>query len=164
MGAVVSLQQWRRDPPLQVASPGISPYAPGVAAVLFSFLIPTYAFGRIKVQAAGAFAANTAAKTLSLNFGAASATPGATIGAGGTVIATARSVNGGAWALAAQVIGGQLAIHTQAQVGAAVAPLMAPQALAYDETTALWIALTANVTAVADVVANFFEVQLPTGL
>ena len=122
----------------------------------------------VLISAQGSFAANAnATKQASIFFNCTTAVVGQAV-TGGTKIADTGAVatNGGGWSLAAQVFkygangsNTQIALHVQAQVGAAVSALLAPALLTAVESGAILIAVTTrNTTAGTDVIFNFMEV------
>jgi len=88
---------------------------------------------------------------------------------GGTTIADSAAVttNGGGWALEANAFkygaansNTQIGLHQQAQIGGAVAALLAPSLLTATENAVILIAITGNCTTTAtDIVFNFLEVN-----
>ena len=153
----------------QTSSAGVSPGATGADNVVAVYTLPASAFdkaGRVAtIQAWGSFASNGDSKTIKIFMGCTAAVVGSTV-SGGTAIASTGSVatNGGGWAIAANVAkygaagsNTQQAIHSQAQVGAAVSALLAPQNLTITESGAIIVAVTANTTTATDVVFNAFE-------
>ncbi|WP_407146253.1 hypothetical protein [Bradyrhizobium sp. ORS 86] len=157
---------------LQVSATGVNPGATGADKVLAVYALPANSFdaaGRtLAIVAAGSFGATANSKRIKIIIGAAAPTVGATV-SGGTTIADTGAVttNGGGWQLAATVskygAGGsntQLAVHNQAQVGAAVAALVSPQALTLTENAVINVVVTGNAaTAATDIVFNWLEVN-----
>ena len=155
----------------QISSAGISPGATGADNVLLVYSLPANAFdqsGRgIQITAAGKFGATANNKDVKIIFNPATAVVGSTVGAGGTTIADTGVVatNGTGWEVSAQVFkygangsNTQIGIHSQAQIGAAVASLLVPSLITAVENAAILIAVTGNATtATTDIVANWFE-------
>lgn len=156
---------------VQVSSAGINPGATGADKVLAVYNLPANSFDaalrELQIVAAGSFAANGNNKRLKIIIGATTPTVGATV-SGGTTIADTGTVatNGGGWQLAATVVkygangaNTQQAIHNQAQVGAAVAALVAPQNLTLTENAVIPICVTGNSgTTNGDCVFNFMSI------
>jgi hypothetical protein len=154
----------------QTSAAGVSPGATGADNVIAVYTLPASAFdkaGRVAtIQAWGSFAANGDTKTIKIVMGCTAAVIGSTV-SGGTAVASTGAVatNGGGWAIAANVAkygaaasNTQQAIHSQAQVGAAVSALLAPQALTMTENLPIIVAVTANcATTATDVVFSAFE-------
>ena len=159
---------------VQLAASGIQPGATGADNVLAVYALPANSFdnqGRgIYIAAVGSFGATVNTKRVKIVFNPASAVVGSTVGGAGTTIADTGTVttNGGGWSLGASVyktgVGGgntQLCVHEAAQVGGAVAALLAPSAAAAVESGAILIAVTGNATTVAtDILLNFFQVNV----
>ena len=157
---------------VQTSSAGVSPGATGADNVVAVYTLPASAFdvaGRtLQIVAAGSFASNGHTKEIKIFAGCAAAVVGSTV-SGGTAIADTGAVttSGGGWQIMANVSkygaagsNTQIAIHSQAQVGAAVSALLAPQLLTMTESAAIIIAITANCTTTAsDVVFNWLEVN-----
>ena len=153
-----------------VSVAGVSPAATGADKVLAVFSIPANSFdvaGRsLQIQAEGSFAGNGNTKEVKLFIGCTAAVVGQTVN-GGTAIADSGAVttNGGGWAIEAEVVkygaagsNTQLAVHQQAQLGGAVAALLAPQALTIVENAPILCAVTGNATTTAtDIVFNFMQ-------
>ena len=171
----------------QVAWPGTQPGTINNDNVLFAFTIPASAFDGaiipasvagvnvaqqsqrgIQLATQGSFGATANNKRIRIWIGCTSAVVGSAV-VGGTSIADTATVatNGGGWALNAEVykygIAGsntQLAIHQQAQVGGAVAALLAPQQLTLNEAGSIIVAVTGNATTlVTDIAANMLVVS-----
>jgi hypothetical protein len=156
----------------QVSAAGVSPSATGADVVLAVYALPANSFdvaGRgIAITAQGSFGATANNKRVKIIFNPTSATVGAAV-AGGTTVADTGTVatNGGGWALEANVFkygangsNTQLGLHQQAQVGGAVAALLAPGLIAATENGAILIAVTGNAaTATSDIVFNFLEIN-----
>ena len=154
----------------QVSSAGVQPGATGSDYVIANFSLPASAFdaaGRtLQISAAGSFGATANNKRIKLIIGATTANVGAAV-VGGTTIADTNTVatSGGGWSLAAEVtktgaLGSntQITIHTQAQIGNAVAALAAPQNLTLNEAGAINVTVTGNATtAVSDIIFNFMQ-------
>lgn len=157
----------------QISSAGINPGATGADNVLAVYSLPASSFDQalrgLQITAAGSFGATNNNKRVKIIFNPATAVVGSTVGAGGTTIADTGTVttNGGGWEVAANVFkygaGGsntQIGIHSQAQVGAAVAALLAPSLITATESGAILIAITGNATTVAsDIAFNWLEVN-----
>lgn len=158
---------------LQVSSAGIQPGATGADNVLAVYSLPANSFDAanrsIQITAAGSFGATANTKRVKVIFNPATAVVGSTVGAGGTTIADTGAVttNGGGWQLQASVTkygasgsNTQIGIHNQAQVGAAVAALLAPSLITAPENGTILIAVTGNATtAASDIVFNALEVN-----
>lgn len=156
----------------QISSAGINPGAAGaVDSVLAIYSIPAGYFAStgigVGITASGSFASNTNAKTLKIFFNPTAPAVGSTV-SGGTAIATTGAVttNGGGWQIAAEVFkygaaasNTQLAIHSQAQVGAAVSALVAPSSLTATESAAIPIAITGACSVTTDVIFSYLEVE-----
>jgi hypothetical protein len=122
----------------------------------------------LQLTNSGAFAANGNTKRIKIISGATSAIIGQAV-VGGTVIADTLAVttNGGGWQLSANVFktgatgsNTQLAIHSQAQIGGAVAALLAPQSLTMAENAIINFCVTINNTTNAtDATYNWFEIN-----
>lgn len=157
----------------QVSAAGVSPAATGADKVIAVYSLPAGSFDQalrgLTITAAGSFASNGNTKDVKIIFNPTAAVVGSTVGSGGTTIADTAAVttNGGGWELTASVFkygalgsNTQLGIHNQAQVGGAVAALLAPTAITATESGAILIAVTANCTTTAtDVVFNWLEVN-----
>ena len=157
----------------QISSAGVSPGATGADNVLAVYSLPPSSFDQanrgIQITAAGSFAATGNNKRIKIIFNPASAVVGSTVGAGGTTIADTNTVatNGGGWELTANVFkyganasNTQIGIHSQAQIGGAVAALLAPSLITATESGAILIAITGNATtATSDIVFNWLEVN-----
>jgi hypothetical protein len=157
----------------QISAAGINPGATGVDSVLAAFTLPANSFdalGRgLAITGQGSFAANANTKRIKIVFNPASAVVGQTVGAGGATIADTNAVttNGGGWSVQANVFkygaansNTQIGLHQQAQIGGAVAALLAPSLIAAIENAAILIALTGNATTgVGDIISNFFELN-----
>lgn len=157
---------------VQVSAAGISPGSTGNDNVLAVYSLPAnsldHAGSQLSIQASGSFAANGNTKRVKLIFAPSAAVVGSAV-TGGTTIADTAAVttSGGGWSIGALVtkygaLGAntQLAVHEQAQVGGAVAALLAPATLTATETGAILIAVTGNATTTAtDIVMNLFLVN-----
>ena len=157
----------------QTSLTGISPGATGADNVLAAFTLPANAFDianrGVQISASGKFGATANNKTVRIQFNPATAVVGSTIGAGATIVADTGVVatNGGGWSLQANIfkVGAagsntQIAIHNQAQVGAAVSALLAPSAPVAVESGGILIAVTGNAaTATSDIVFQWMEVN-----
>lgn len=157
----------------QISSAGVNPGATGADNVVAVFSLPANSFdvaGRgLQITASGSFAANGNTKRIKIIFNPATAVVGSTVGAGGTTIADSGAVttNGGGWQLSANVFkygaansNTQIGIHSQAQLGGAVAALLAPSLIAAVENAAILIAVTVNdTTNVADAPFNWLEIN-----
>jgi hypothetical protein len=156
----------------QISSAGIQPGATGADNVLAVFSIPANSFdisGRgVGITAQGSFGATANNKRIKLIFNATTAVVGATV-TGGTTVADTGTIatNGGGWSLQANVfkygVNGsntQIGLHQQAQIGNAVAALLAPSLTTATESGAILVAVTGNATtAASDIVFNFLEVN-----
>jgi hypothetical protein len=157
----------------QISSAGVQPGATGADNVLAVASIPASSFdisGRgIGITAQGSFAATANNKRVKLIFNPATAVVGSTVGAGGTTVADTGTVatSGGGWSVQANVFkyGGngsntQIGLHQQAQIGSAVAALLAPSLITATESGAILVAVTGNATtATSDIVFNFLELN-----
>ena len=159
----------------QVVAAGVSPGGTGSDYVLAVYSMPANSFDGvantnrgITVTASGSFAANGNTKRVKIFYNCTTAVVGSAA-TGGTAIADTAAVttNGGGWQLQASVFkygtansNTQMAIHNQAQIGGAVAALLAPQLLTATENAAILIAVTGNATTTAtDIVYNWAEVN-----
>jgi hypothetical protein len=154
----------------QISGTGVQPGGTAVDSVLAVFSIPANSFdisGRgIGLTAQGSFGATANNKRVKLIFNATTAVVGSAV-TGGTTVADTGTVatNGGGWSLQANVFkygaGGsntQLGLHQQAQIGNAVAALLAPSLITATESGAILVAVTGNATTVvSDIAFNFFE-------
>ncbi len=156
----------------QIVSAGVQPGATGADNVLAVFSLPAASFdllGRgIVVSASGSFGATANNKRIKIIFNATTAVVGSTVTGGTTVADTATiATNGGGWAVQANIFkygalgsNTQMGIHTQAQIGAAVAAMLAPTLITAVESGAILIAITGNATtAASDIVFNFLEIN-----
>lgn len=155
---------------LQVSIAGVQPGATAADNVLAVYTLPANAFdvaGRgLTISAMGSFAATGNNKRVKIIFNATTAVVGSTV-TGGTTVADTGTVatSGGGWCLCAGVFktgaagsNTQMAIHQQAQVGAAVAALVAPAATAAVENASILVAVTGNAaTATTDITFSMFE-------
>lgn len=156
----------------QISAAGVQPGGTAVDSVLAVFSLPASSFdiaGRgITITAQGSFGATANNKRLKLIFNAATAVVGSAV-TGGTAISDTGVVatNGGGWSLQANVFkygaagsNTQMGLHQQAQVGAAVAAMLAPSLITATESGAILIAVVGNATtAVSDIVFNFLEIN-----
>lgn len=155
----------------QISSAGINPSATGLDKIVALYSIPAQAFDLanrgVNIVACGSFAANGNTKRLKIIFNPTSPTVGGTVSGGVTIADTAAVItSGGGWALEASVFkygatgsNTQIAIHQQAQIGGAVAALLAPSLTTATENAAIPIVVTANATtATTDIIFNFLEV------
>lgn len=170
VGSSSSLFGGQGNANLQVSSAGVQPGATAADNVLAVYTLPASAFdvaGRgLTLTAMGSFGATGNNKRVKVIFNATTAVVGSTV-TGGTTIADTGTVatNGGGWCLCAGVFkygaaasNTQIAIHQQAQVGAAVAALVAPALVAAVESGSILVAVTGNATtAASDIVFNMFE-------
>jgi hypothetical protein len=154
-----------------VATP-VNPGAINVDNVIGSFSLPANTFdiaGRgIAISAAGIFGSTANNKRIKIIINPATAVLGATVGTGGVTICDTGVVatNGGGWALSGEVYkygaaasNTQLGIHSQAQIGAGVAAMLAPSAIAAVESGAILVAIVGNATTVVgDIGLNFFQI------
>jgi hypothetical protein len=157
----------------QISSAGISPGATGADNVLAVFSIPANSFdisGRgVGITAQGKFGATANNKDIKIIFNPSTAVVGSTVGTGGTTVADTGVVatNGGGWSVQANVfkygVNGsntQIGLHQQAQIGNAVAALLAPSLITATESGAILVAITGNATtATTDIVFSFLEVN-----
>jgi hypothetical protein len=151
----------------------VSPGATGADNVLAVYTLPANALSAagkmILITAAGSFAATSNNKTVKLIFNPATAVVGSTVGTGGTTICSTGVVttSGTGWQLEGAIIkvgaansNTQLGLHNQAQIGAAVASMLAPSFPVATENAAILIAVTGNAaTATTDILFNFLEVN-----
>lgn len=156
----------------QLSAAGIQPGGTAVDSVLAAYSLPANSFdiaGRgLAITAQGSFGATGNNKRVKIFFNATTAVVGAAV-TGGTAIADTGVVttNGGGWSVQANVFktgaagsNTQLGLHQQAQIGGAVAALVAPQAIAAVENAPILIAITGNAaTVVSDIVFNFLEIN-----
>jgi hypothetical protein len=157
----------------QISSAGVTPGATGADNVLAVYALPSNSFDQalrgLTITAAGSFAANANNKRVKIIYNPATAAVGSTVGTGGTTICDTNTIttNGTGWQLQATVFkygaagsNTQIGIHNQAQIGAAVASMLAPSLIAATENNAINIAVTGNATtATADIVFNWLEVN-----
>jgi hypothetical protein len=170
-----------------VSGAGIQPGATGADNVLAVFSLPAKAFDGasisaiasgavstvasnrgISISAQGAFGATGNNKRVKIFVGCTAAVVGSTV-SGGTAIADTGTVatNAGGWSVGADLYkygaagsNTQLAVHQQAQCGAAVEALLAPQSLTLTESAPILIAVTGNATtAASDIVLNLMVIQ-----
>lgn len=157
----------------QISSAGVNPGATAADNVLAVYSLPAgslAALGQgLDILAQGSFASNGDTKRIKIIVNPATAVVGSTVGTGGTTVADTGAVttSGGGWILGANVFkygaagsNTQIGLHQQAQVGGAVAALLAPSLITAAENGAILIAVTGNATtAVTDIVFNFLEVN-----
>lgn len=157
----------------QISASGVNPGATGVDSVLAAYSLPANSFDQalrgITISAAGSFAATSNNKRVKIIFNPATAVVGSTIGSGGTTICDTGTVttSGTGWQLQASVFkygaagsNTQIGIHNQAQIGAAVASMLAPSLITATESGAITLAVTGNATtATSDIVFNWLEVN-----
>ena len=154
----------------QIVSAGVQPGATGADNVLAAYSIPANSFdvaGRgICLTAQGSFGATGNNKRIKIIFNATTAVVGSTVTGGTTICDTGTvATNGGGWSLQGNVFkygaagsNTQVGLHQQAQVGAAVAAMLAPSLITATESGAILVAVTGNATtAASDIVFNFFE-------
>lgn len=153
-----------------VTGAGVQPGGTAVDSVLATFTIPAGALDKagraLQVQAEGSFGATGNSKRVKLIVGCTTAVVGSTVTGGTTVADTgAVATNGGGWAISAEIVkygaagsNTQLALHQQAQMGNAVAALLAPGALTLAENAPILCAITGNATtAASDILFNFLS-------
>lgn len=156
----------------QLSVAGVTAGSTGNDNVLAVYSLPASSLdilGRgLTITAQGSFAANGNTKRVKLIFNATTAVVGSAVTGGTTVADTAAIVtNAGGWCLQANVFktgangsNTQLGLHSQAQIGAAVAVMLAPAAIAAVESGPILVAVTGNcTTAATDVVFNFLEIN-----
>jgi len=157
----------------QISSAGVSPGATGADNVLAFYSLAASSFDianrGITITAAGSFGATGNNKRVKLIVNPATAVVGSTVGAGGTTICDTGTVatNGTGWQVQGSVFkygaagsNTQIGIHNQAQIGAAVASMLAPSLITATESGAILIAVTGNATtATSDIVFNWLEVN-----
>jgi hypothetical protein len=157
----------------QISAAGVSPGAIGVDSVLAAFAMPANSFDvanrGITITAQGRFGATANNKDVKIIFNPATAVIGSTVGAGGTTVCDTGVVttNGGGWSVQANAFkygaagsNTQIGLHQQAQIGNAVAALLAPSLITAVESGPILIAITGNAaTATSDIVFNFLEVN-----
>ena len=141
--------------------------------VMATYTVPAAAFSAagkgIVITAAGSFGATANVKLVKLWVNPATAVVGATIGASGVLICSTASVttNGTGWQIEGSLFkygaagsNTQIGLHNQAQVGAAVASMLAPNLVTATESGAVLVAITGYAsTTVTDVVFNFLQVN-----
>lgn len=159
---------------VQIASAGVQPGATGADNVLAVFSLPANLFDKagrgIAITASGSFGATANTKRVKVIVNPASAVVGSTVGASGVTVCDTAAVttNGGGWQLTASVFkygaagsNTQIGFHNQAQVGAAVAAMLAPSLITATESGAILVAVTGNATtAASDIVFNWLEVAM----
>jgi hypothetical protein len=157
----------------QISSAGVNPGATAADNVLAVYSIPAATFdqaGRgVQITAAGSFAATGNNKRVKIIVNPATAVVGSTVGASGTTICDTGTVatNNTGWQLQGSVFkygaaasNTQIGIHNQAQIGAAVASMLAPSLITATESGAVLVAVTGNATTAAtDIVFNFLEIN-----
>ncbi len=157
----------------QISAAGVNPGATGADNVLAVYSLPASSFDKagrgITITAAGSFSATANNKRVKIIVNPATAVVGSTVGASGTTICDTGTVatNGTGWQLQGSVFkygaaasNTQIGIHNQAQIGAAVASMLAPSLITATESGAILIAITGNATTAAtDIVFNFLEVN-----
>ena len=157
----------------QISAAGVQPGATAADNVLAVYTLPAGSFAAagqgVNIIAQGSFGATANNKRVKIIVNPATAVVGSTVGAGGVTVADTAVVatNGGGWAVEANVFkygaagsNTQLGLHQQAQVGAAVAALLAPAPITAAESGAILIAITGNATtAVSDIIFNFLEIN-----
>ena len=157
----------------QISSAGVTPGATGADNVLAAFSLPANSFdqaGRgLSITAQGSFGATGNNKRIKIIFNPSTATVGSTVGSGGSTVADTGTVttNGGGWSIQANVFkygaagsNTQIGLHQQAQIGGAVAALLAPSLVTATESAAINVAVTGNATtATTDIVFNFLEIN-----
>ena len=158
---------------VQISSAGVSPGATAADNVIAVATLPANVFNAanrgILISAAGSFAATANNKRVKIIVNPATAVVGSTVGTGGTTICDTGTVatNGAGWQLQGSVfkygIAGsntQIGIHNQAQIGAAVASMLAPSLITATESGAILVAITGNATtATTDIVFNWLEIS-----
>ena len=162
---------------VQVSAAGVSPAAGSAGTpadlVMATYTVPASAFSAagkgITIMAAGSFGATSNVKLVKLWVNPATAVVGATIGASGVLICSTASVttNGTGWQIEGSLFkygaagsNTQIGLHNQAQVGAAVASMLAPNLVTATESGAVLVAITGYAsTTVTDVVFNFLQVN-----
>jgi hypothetical protein len=154
---------------------GVSPGSIGNDNVLLAYSLPANSFDGVagtnrglNIAVSGSFGATGNNKDIKIWWGCTTAVVGSAV-TGGVAIADTGVVttNGGGWALMANVFkygaansNTQLGVHTQAQVGNAVAALLAPQNLTAVENAPILIAITGNAnTAASDIVLNWVDIN-----
>ena len=162
---------------VQVSAAGVSPAAGSAGTpadlVMATYTVPAAAFSAagkgITVMAAGSFGATANVKLVKLWVNPATAVVGATIGASGVLICSTASVttNGTGWQIEGSLFkygaagsNTQIGLHNQAQVGAAVASMLAPNLVTATESGAVLVAITGYAsTTVTDILFNFLQVN-----
>lgn len=158
---------------LQVSAAGVQPGATAADNVLAVYSLPANFFDKagrgINITASGSFGATGNNKRVKIIVNPATAVVGSTVGASGVTICDTGTVatNGGGWQLEGQVFkygaaasNTQLGVHSQAQIGAAVAAMLAPSLITAVESGAILIAVTGNATTAAtDILFNFLQVN-----
>jgi hypothetical protein len=145
----------------------------GADIVMANFILPPNTFdisGRgIQITALGSFLSDGSNKTVKIVFNPSTAVLTGTLGGGGVTVATTGVVTAGGsgWSLTAQVFkygilgsNTQLCLHQQAQVGAVVEALVAPQLATANEAGPILVALTGNGSILStDITWNFLEIN-----
>lgn len=158
---------------VQAPATAVSPGATAADNVLAVYSIPAGSFSAagkmISITASGSFAANGNNKTVKIIVNPATAVVGSTVGTGGTTICSTAVVatNGAGWQVQGTIIkqgaagaNTQLGIHEQAQIGAAVASMLAPSAITATESGAILVAITGNAaTTATDILFNALVVN-----
>jgi hypothetical protein len=158
----------------QVSAAGVNPGATAADNVLAVLSIPSNSLDGtgnrgLTITAAGSFAATGNNKRVKIIFNPSTAVVGSTVGSGGTTICDTGTVatNNAGWQLQGSVFkygaansNTQIGIHNQAQIGAAVASMLAPSLITATENAAILLAITGNATtATTDIVFNWLEVN-----
>lgn len=153
------------------ASAGTSPAGTGSDYVIAVFALSANSFDQalrgLQITAAGSFASNGNTKTIKIVASNTAQVVGSVTANSPNALATTGAVttNGGGWEISANFFkygaagsNTQLAIHSQAQVGAAVSALSVPANFTLTENAIIYFAITANcATTTTDVVLNFTE-------
>jgi hypothetical protein len=157
---------------VQTSAAGVNPGATAADNVLAVYSLPASFFDKagrgISIAAAGSFAANADNKRVKIIVNATTAVVGSTVTGGTTICDTGTvATNGSGWLLEGSVFkygaaasNTQLGIHNQAQIGAAVASMLAPSLITATESGAILIAITGNATTAAtDIIFNFMQIN-----
>lgn len=158
---------------VQSSSAGVSPGATAADNVLAVYSMPANSLDVanrvVQIIASGSFGATGNNKRVKIIVGPATAVVGSTVGTGGTTIADTGTVatNGTGWQVMGSIVkygakgsNTQLGVHNQAQIGAAVASMLAPQTMTLTENAAILVAITGNATtATTDIVFSLLEVN-----
>lgn len=156
-----------------ISSAGVSPGSTGNDNVLSIYIIPAnlfdITFRGIQISASGGFGATANNKRVKLIINPTAPVVGSAV-VGGTTIADSGTVatNGGGWRLESKVYkygvpgsNTQIALNSEAQVGAAVAALLAAVLLTLVEVGPIVVVVTGNATtATTDILNNSLEVNL----